>query len=196
MSYLSRRSFERQGRVQAASTRKRAAPAVMIMKTSHEVFSSAAIYQEFRSEISGVAEPDEDYRRSISSDQPSEHLLHLLWQRQELLHQPCKAIDQQPVTIYRPGRWSRGSGPDFMDAKVRFGDGPIRVGAVEVHVQANDWFRHGHDLDPAYSKVLLHVVWHNDLGARTLVDVDGREIPHGSSRKEVNPVAPGSCLHI
>ena len=150
---------------------------MMIMKTSNELFSSAAIYRGLRGEISGVAEPDEDYRRSISSDQPSEHLLHLLWQRQELLRQPFMASDQQPVTIYRPGRWSRGSGPDFMDAKVRFGDGPIRVGAVEVHVQASDWFRHGHDLDPVYAKVLLHVVWHNDLSVRALVDVDGREIP-------------------
>ena len=131
----------------------------------------------FMAQCSGVAEPDEPYRPTISGDQPSEHLLHLLWQRQDFLSQPLMALDQQAVTIYRPGRWSRGSGPDFLDAKLRLGDDPIRVGAVEVHVQASDWFRHGHDQDPAYAKVLLHVVWHNDLGARELVDVNGREIP-------------------
>ena len=53
----------------------------------------------------------------------------------------------------------------------------MRVGAVEVHVMASDWFRHGHDRDPAYTKVLLHVVWDNDLGTQTVVDASGREIP-------------------
>jgi uncharacterized protein DUF2851 len=125
----------------------------------------------------GVAEAEEPYRLTLGGAQPSEHWLHGLWQRQELLCQPLRASNQQLVTIYRPGRWSRGSGPDFVDAKLRFGDGPIRVGAVEVHVQASDWFRHGHDLDPTYAKVLLHVVWHNDLTERAVVDLDGREIP-------------------
>jgi Protein of unknown function (DUF2851) len=147
------------------------------MNVCNDVFSSAAFYRGLRGEKVGVAEPEEPYQSTLGGDPPSEHLLHLLWQRQELLRQPLMVLDQQPVTIYRPGRWSRGRGPDFLDAKVRFGDGPIRVGAVEVHVQASDWFRHGHDLDPAYTKVLLHVVWYNDLGVRELVDVNGREIP-------------------
>jgi hypothetical protein len=141
------------------------------------VLSSAAFCRGLRGERVGVAETEEPYQPTLCSDRPSEHLLHLLWQRQELLRQPLMALDQQPVTIYRRGRWGRGSGPDFVDAKLRLGDGPIRVGAVEVHVQSSDWFRHGHDQDAAYSKVLLHVVWHNDLGARALVDVNGREIP-------------------
>ena len=60
---------------------------------------------------------------------------------------------------------------------MRLSDDAIRVGAVEVHVLASDWFRHGHHLDPAYTKVLLHVVWQNDLGTPTVVDASGREIP-------------------
>ena len=71
----------------------------------------------------------------------------------------------------------RAHGPDFQDAKVRLADSAIRVGAVEVHVWASDWFRHGHDRDVAYTKVLLHVVWQNDLGARSAVDASGRQIP-------------------
>ena len=42
---------------------------------------------------------------------------------------------------------------------------------------ASDWFRHGHDRDVAYTKVLLHVVWYNDLGDRGAVDASGRQIP-------------------
>jgi uncharacterized protein DUF2851 len=149
----------------------------MIMNACDDVFASAVFYQGLRGESFGVAEPEGLYPPPISGTQPSEHLLHLLWQRQDLLRQPLITLDQQSVAIYRPGRWSRGSGPDFLDAKLRLGTDTMRVGAVEVHVLASDWFRHGHDLDPAYTKVLLHVVWHNDLGARALVDASGREIP-------------------
>ena len=138
---------------------------------------SATLYRALRDASFRVAEPEAPYHPTSGGDQPSEHLLHLLWQRQDLLRQPLMTLDQQSVTIYRPGRWSRSSGPDFLDAKLRFGEAPIRVGAVEVHVLASDWFRHGHDRDPAYTKVLLHVVWHNDLGTQAVVDASGREIP-------------------
>jgi hypothetical protein len=147
------------------------------MKTSVDLSWSAALYGELHEASFCAAEREEPYHSTLGDDQPSEHLLHLLWQRQELMRQPFMTIDQQPITIYRPGRWSRSSGPDFLDAKLRFSDDPIRVGAVEVHVLASDWFRHGHDRDPAYTKVLLHVVWHNDLDTRTVVDASGREIP-------------------
>jgi len=149
----------------------------VIMNAFKDIFSSAAFYRDLRGQRFGVAETEGPYHPTKSTDQPSEHLLHLLWQRQDLLSQPLMALDHQPITIYRPGRWSRGSGPDFLDAKLRLGDDLIHVGAVEMHVLASDWFRHGHDLDPAYSNVLLHVVWHNDLGARAVVDADGRGIP-------------------
>jgi Protein of unknown function (DUF2851) len=140
-------------------------------------FSAAALYQILRSASCSVAEREEPYDPTCVGDQPSEHLLHLLWQRQDLLSQPLMTLGQQVLTIYRPGRWSRSSGPDFLEAKLRLGGAPIRVGAVEVHVLASDWFRHGHDRDPAYTKVLVHVVWHNDLGTQTVVDAAGREIP-------------------
>jgi hypothetical protein len=138
---------------------------------------SAALYRRLRDASCGVAEREDPYHPTCVGDQPSEHLLHLLWQRQDLLSQPLMTLGQQTLTIYRPGRWSRSSGPDFPEAKLRLGEAPIRVGAVEVHVLASDWFRHGHDRDPAYTKVLVHVVWHNDLGTQTVVDAAGREIP-------------------
>ena len=147
------------------------------MQVCDDMSLSAALYQQLRDASFCVAEREAPYQPTSGGDQPSEHLLHLLWQRQDLLRQPLMTLDQQAITVYRPGRWSRSSGPDFLDAKLRFSVAPIRVGAVEVHVVASDWFRHGHDRDPAYTKVLLHVVWHNDLGTQTVVDASGREIP-------------------
>jgi hypothetical protein len=147
------------------------------MREFADSFSSAALYRACRGEITSIAEPEDDYHPTSGRNDPSEHQLHLLWQRQELLRQPLMTLDHQPVTVYRTGRWTRSSGPDFRDAKLRLHDGPIRVGAVEVHVLASDWFRHGHDQDLAYTKVLLHVVWRNDLGAQRVVDASGRQIP-------------------
>lgn len=147
------------------------------MREAEDSFSSAALYRACRHEVISIAEPEERYRPTPGRHDLSEHQLHLLWQRQELLRQPLMTADRQQITVYRTGRWTRGSGPDFRDAKLRLHDGPIRVGAVEVHVLASDWFRHGHDQDLAYTKVLLHVVWHNDLGAQRVIDASGRQIP-------------------
>ena len=42
-------------------------------------------------------------------------------------------------------------------------DGRLLRGAVELHLRASDWTRHGHDGDPAYDEVILHAVYVNDL---------------------------------
>ena len=147
------------------------------MSVCDDMSLSATRYRALRDASFRLGEREAPYHPTSGGDQPSEHLLHLLWQRQDLLRQPFMTLDRQSIAVYRPGRWSRGSGPDFLDAKLRFGEAPMRVGAVEVHVLASDWFRHGHDRDPAYTKVLLHVVWHNDLGTQAVVDAAGREIP-------------------
>ncbi len=64
------------------------------------------------------------------------------------------------VEVVYGGRRSPGAGPDIEDAIISFDGGPALIGDLEVHVDPNDWFRHGHDGDSAYSQVLLHVAWH------------------------------------
>jgi Protein of unknown function (DUF2851) len=149
----------------------------MITNELPDLFPQALLYRQLRGATPRVGEPDEPYRPTPARDQPTEHLLHGLWLQQKLLRQPLVTLDHRVVTVYRPGRWSRGSGPDFLDAKLQFDDGPIQVGAVEVHVGAGDWTRHGHNGDPTYAKVLLHVVWHNDLDTPTVVSAYGSHIP-------------------
>ncbi len=69
------------------------------------------------------------------------------------------------VEIVSPGQLNSDAGPDFLFARIRIG-ATLWVGHVEVHVKASDWFRHGHEKDPAYEPVILHVVYENDCETR------------------------------
>lgn len=82
--------------------------------------------------------------------------------------------DGRSVEIIDPGTLNTGSGPDFFNAKIRL-DGDMLAGNVELHVRATDWHRHGHDSDPAYGNVILHVVADSD--ARITSPGDGRILP-------------------
>lgn len=70
--------------------------------------------------------------------------------------------DKKPVKILSAGTWNTEAGPDFKDAKIKFGNKIIK-GDVELHFKASDWNRHGHAENPAYSNVILHVVAEIDL---------------------------------
>ena len=61
------------------------------------------------------------------------------------------------------------AGPDVRDAVLRLlpsGEqaepAPDLVGDVEFHLRASDWFAHGHQHDPRYNRVILHVVYYLD----------------------------------
>jgi hypothetical protein len=64
--------------------------------------------------------------------------------------------DGRQVEIIDPGLHNRNAGPDFFNAKVKVG-GTMWVGNVEIHDRASDWYQHGHDRDPRYDNVVLHV---------------------------------------
>lgn len=81
--------------------------------------------------------------------------------------------DGSVVEVIDPGRHNADSGPDFFNSKVMI-DGVRWVGNVEIHVRASDWSRHGHNGDPAYDSVILHVVGISDKRVRR---GDGSVIP-------------------
>lgn len=90
-----------------------------------------------------------------------ERLMQYVWQHRLLLHTDMVTVDGRKVNIIDPGLLNNGSGPDFFNAKVSIG-GRLWAGDVEIHVKASDWHRHGHDKDPAYNSVILHVVDRDD----------------------------------
>jgi Protein of unknown function (DUF2851) len=98
-------------------------------------------------------------------DSPPERLLQSIWQYQRLIREQLKTLDDQPVRILHPGFRSVEGGPDFRDAIVQVGDGPPQSGDVEVDLRSSGWHAHGHDRNPAFQNVILHVIWESERTA-------------------------------
>lgn len=85
-----------------------------------------------------------------------EEIFQLLWGCR-MLGLPFSLESGEQVRVIDPGSLNRDSGPDFFNAKVKI-NGRLWIGNIEIHMKASDWHRHGHDSDPAYDNVILHVV--------------------------------------
>jgi len=94
-----------------------------------------------------------------------ETLLQFIWQYSLYRPGQLHTTDGEPVTVIFPGRRNTDAGPDFLAAKIRIGN-VLLVGNVELHVCSKDWFRHGHQHDPAYRHIILHVVYRDDAQAQ------------------------------
>ena len=102
-----------------------------------------------------------------------EQLLHYVWKHRILPLGTLTTTDGQELEVIDPGLHNHDAGPDFFNAKVRIG-GQVWVGNVEIHLRSSDWFRHGHQLDPAYNNVVLHVAEVVDGEVTTM---DGKRPP-------------------
>lgn len=102
-----------------------------------------------------------------------ERLLHYVWQHR--LWQPARLFttDGKEVEVIHTGRPNIHAGPDFSNATVRHG-GMLWAGNIEIHFSSADWYTHGHDKDPAYDNVVLHVCCHAN---REVVTSAGISVP-------------------
>lgn len=112
----------------------------------------------------------------------TEDFLHYLW-KYRLIEPNQPLTSGEPVSILNPGMLNKDSGPDFFNARIRIGD-TLWAGNVEIHVQASDWSRHHHFLDPAYDNVILHVVLQNDC---QVFRKNGEAIPTLELSGKINP---------
>ena len=90
-----------------------------------------------------------------------EDLLQYIWACGYFNQQDLRTVDGEALEILSPGQHNRNQGPDFTAARIRL-QGLEWVGKVELHVRTSDWHRHGHQHDPQYNPVMLHVVWEHD----------------------------------
>jgi len=65
--------------------------------------------------------------------------------------------DQQSIKIVQFGFWNHAAGPDFNHAVIEI-DGVKHLGCIEIDLTPDHWTLHGHDVNPAYNEVILHVV--------------------------------------
>jgi hypothetical protein len=89
--------------------------------------------------------------------QSREWLLQALWNEQALTA-PLTLANGDPLVVLSPGTWNVEAGPDFHQAALLIRDTPV-TGDVEIHCRELDWYRHGHHLDPAYDRVVVHAAW-------------------------------------
>ena len=96
---------------------------------------------------------------------PSEQLLQAVWQQQRLLRDQLKTLDGRAVRILHPGFKNHEAGPDFHGAVVQVAGEPPQTGDVEVDLRPAGWRAHGHDRNPAFKNVILHVIWDGERAA-------------------------------
>ncbi len=95
-----------------------------------------------------------------------EQLLHYCWKHKLWPKEGMTTTDGQTVEVIDPGLHNHNAGPDFFNAKVKI-DGMMWIGNVEIHERSSDWYRHGHNTDPRYDNVVLHIVSTADSGVQT-----------------------------
>ena len=100
-----------------------------------------------------------------------EAFLHFIWKYQ-LYSTTLVTEAGEPISVISPGIHNRDSGPDFTDARILIGN-TLWAGNVEIHVKASDWNLHGHSTDKAYSNVILHVVYEDNI---PIYDSNGRQL--------------------
>ena len=92
-----------------------------------------------------------------------EDYLQRIWSQSRIPSPQLQLIDGTPIIVKHPGKHNTShSGPDFKEACVQF-DNLEFHGAIEIHVNGSDWYKHKHHQDEAYNSVVLHVVYNNDL---------------------------------
>ncbi|MCJ7605537.1 MAG: DUF2851 family protein, partial [Dehalococcoidales bacterium] len=105
----------------------------------------------------------------------SEERVVTYWVRQASGRADLVTEEDGPVTVLSPGRRNDDHGADFRDAVLATRRG-LLVGDIEVHTASSGWRAHRHHRDPAYNRVILHVVYRHDT-AKEVVMENGRTVP-------------------
>ena len=111
-------------------------------------------------------------RPPMASGLSSEADLVHLWEGQRFPAALLLTRHGERLRVVYRGRRQQGPGPDFRDAIIA-APACLLSGDIEVHVQASNFRRHGHHLDPAYDNVILHLVFWDDESVRLAIRDDG-----------------------
>lgn len=101
---------------------------------------------------------------------PPEKLLQAVWLHQRLQRDRLRTADGRSVRVLHPGFASAEGGPDFRGAVLQIDQAAPVSGDVEIDLQIAGWHAHGHDTNPHFKNVILHVVWDETPGSKTAAE--------------------------
>lgn len=108
-------------------------------------------------------------------DRLHEKALHAFWKHSNYFSHTIQSDQGHRIEVVQRGKYNVDAGPDFIDAVLKI-DGRLVEGDVEIHLNARDWLAHGHDRDPAYNRVILHLALDSSPGPATLLCENGRRL--------------------
>lgn len=111
-----------------------------------------------------------------------EDFLHYVWKFQKFDVGEYYTSNNESLHIRDQGSHNLNSGPDFFNSQIEL-DGQLWAGNLEIHLKSSDWYAHGHETDPAYDNVILHVVWEHDA---EIFRKDGTAIPTFEVKKHIS----------
>ena len=91
-----------------------------------------------------------------------EALFQFIWQHSLYNITGLCTTSGESITVVQPGKLNRNAGPDFHEARIKIG-ATLLIGNVELHIKSSDWIKHGHENNEAYKRLILHVVYENDV---------------------------------
>jgi glutaredoxin len=154
--------------------------------------------------LESIWHPPLAFAETAASTLPAELELQALWFA-GAFGRDFRTTTGKKVTIVQFGEWNRGAGPDFIQTAVEI-DGELRTGPLELDPVAADWDAHEHAINPAFSEVVLHVVFHADARRMFTRTNDHREVPQvvisemqlgdalNRPQREVAIAHPGRCV--
>jgi hypothetical protein len=101
-----------------------------------------------------------------------EEFLHYLWKYGLYDHERLFDNDKNKIVVLDPGEHNRDSGPDFFNARICV-EGTVWAGNVEIHIKSSHFDNHGHQNDPVFNNVILHIVAEYD---KRVFNAKGEEI--------------------
>ena len=103
----------------------------------------------------------------------NEKILSFIWFNRLFPQSALRTTQGETISIIKAGFTNKDSGPDITDAQIRIGD-IVWAGNIELHVKSSHWQLHHHDENPAYSNIILHIVFQDD---KPLKDPKGNLVP-------------------
>lgn len=100
----------------------------------------------------------------------NEEFLAFLWKYYKL-GTKLYSSNNDLVEIIYSGEKNLDSGPDFCNAKIKI-NGTIWVGNIEIHVNESDWYKHKHNNNESYKKIILHLVYNADVSKKSNKDLN------------------------